>query len=112
TGVRIARGHSLEVHPERSRLLAAARRILPMSERYSGGRLVVRDGRRLLATPMVVVMLAVATTDVVFAVDSVPSIFAVTRDTFLVVAANALALVGLRPLYELLAEMVDRFRYL
>ncbi len=112
TGLRMARGHALEVHPERSRLLAAARRILPMSDGYTGGRLLVRDGRRLLVTPMVVVMLAVATTDVVFAVDSVPSIFAVTRDTFLVVAANALALVGLRPLYELLAGMVDRFRYL
>ena len=112
TGLRIATGHTPEVHPERSRLLAAARRVLPLAEGYRGGRLVVREAGRLRATPLVVVALAIAVADLVFALDSIPSIFAVTRETFLVVAANALALVGLRALYELLAGMVDRFRYL
>jgi len=111
-GLRIAGGHPPEVHPERSRLLAAARRMLPVARGYDGGRLVVREDGARRASPLVIVALAIAVADLVFALDSIPSIFAVTRETFLVVAANALALVGLRSMYELLAGMVGRFRYL
>ena len=77
-----------------------------------GDRFWVRDAGRLVATPLLAVLIVVGTTDVIFAVDSVPAILAITDDTFIVFAANAFALLGLRPLFFLVAELVARLYYL
>jgi tellurite resistance protein TerC len=112
TGIRMATHDSGEVHPDQNPVLRLVRRVVPMTDEYDGERIFVRrDGRRM-ATPMFAALVLVATFDVIFAVDSIPAIFAVTRDTFTVFAANAFSLLGLMSLYFLLAGMADRFRYL
>ncbi len=112
TGIRMARHRDVEIHPERNPVLRVLRRVLPISSEYHGDRLTVRHGGRWVATPMLAALALVATFDVVFAVDSIPAIFAVTRETFLVYAANAFSLLGLASLYFVLAGMMTRFRYL
>ncbi|HEX5301590.1 MAG TPA: TerC/Alx family metal homeostasis membrane protein [Streptosporangiaceae bacterium] len=88
------------------------RRVLPVSENYDGGRLLTRTAGRLTATPLLVALVAIAVTDVVFALDSIPAVFGVTRDLFVVFTSNAFAVLGLRALYFLLAGSADRFVYL
>lgn len=112
TGIRMAWHSDVEIHPERNPVLKLLGRVLPMTARYHGGRLIVRENGRRLATPLTAALVLVATFDLVFAVDSIPAIFAVTRETFLVYAANAFSLLGLASLYFVLAGMIDRFRYL
>jgi tellurite resistance protein TerC len=112
TAFRMARDHHVEVDPKRNLLLRIARRLVPISDDYRGDRVLVRDGARLVATPLLAALLMIAGFDVVFAVDSIPAIFAITRDTFIVFAANAFSLLGMTSLYFLLAGMVQRFRYL
>jgi tellurite resistance protein TerC len=111
TGIRLAR-REIEVHPERNRVVSLLRRMLPMTPDYHGQRLTVRVEQRLQATPMVAVLVAVATTDVAFAADSIPAVYAVTDDPFIVFAANAFSVLGLLALYFLLATLISRFRYL
>jgi tellurite resistance protein TerC len=111
TAARMLRGESGR-QPERSRVLRAMRRILPATERLHGQRFVVRDGRRLLATPLLLTLIVVETTDVIFAVDSIPAVLAITNDTFVVYTSNVFALLGMRALYFLLAGATTRFRYL
>jgi TerC family integral membrane protein len=111
TGIRIAR-REIEVKPERNHVVALIRRFVPMTERFHGQRLFVRAEGKLVATPMVVVFAAIATTDVAFATDSIPAIYAVTDDPFLVFAANAFSVLGMLALYFLLAEIMVRFSYL
>jgi len=112
TAVRIARHDATEVHPEHNPVLRIARRVIPSSAEYDGQRLVTRRTGRWLATPLLLVLILVETTDVVFAIDSVPAILAVSRDPFIVFASNAFAILGLRALYFLLAGLAGRFRYL
>jgi tellurite resistance protein TerC len=112
TGVRMARQKDEHVDPGRNPLLRLLRRRVPMTDAYEGQRFFVRRAGRLLATPMLAVLLVVETTDVVFAVDSIPAIFAVTDEPFLVFTSNAFAILGLRALYFLLAGMITRFAYL
>ncbi len=112
TGIRMARHSTVEIHPERNPVLKLLGRVLPMTAGYHGDRLTVRENGRRLATPMMAALVLVATFDVVFAVDSIPAIFAITRDTFIVYAANAFSLLGLAALYFVLAGMMGRFRYL
>ena len=112
TGVRMARQKDEHVDPGRNPLLRLLRRRVPMTDGYEGQRFFVRRAGRLLATPMLAVLLVVETTDVVFAVDSIPAIFAVTDEPFLVFTSNAFAILGLRALYFLLAGMITRFAYL
>jgi tellurite resistance protein TerC len=112
TAVRIARHRETEVHPERNPVLRFVRRFVPSTDEYDGQRMFTRKTGRLLATPLFVVLVLVETTDVVFAVDSVPAILAVSREPFIVFASNAFAILGLRALYFLLAGMAGRFRYL
>ena len=88
------------------------RRVLPVTEHYDGGRYVTRAGGRAMATPLLVALVAIAVTDVVFALDSIPAVFGVTRDLFVVFTSNAFAVLGLRALYFLLAGSADRFVYL
>jgi tellurite resistance protein TerC len=101
-----------EIHPERNPVLNLLRRILPMTAGYRGPRFLIRDAGRLAATPLLAVLVVVETTDIIFAVDSIPAIFAVTTEPFLVFTSNAFAILGLRALYFLLAGMMHRFRYL
>jgi tellurite resistance protein TerC len=111
TGLRLA-FRELEPHPDQNVVLRALRGIIPMTRRFHGQRFFVRTRRHLLATPMLAVLVAIATTDVAFAADSVPAIFAVTDEPFLVFAANAFSVLGMLALYFLLAGMLDRFRLL
>jgi tellurite resistance protein TerC len=112
TGIRIARHEETEVHPERNPVLKVVRRIIPSTPEYDGQKLFTRRTGALLATPLFVVLVLVETTDVVFAVDSVPAILAISREPFIVFASNAFAIMGLRALYFLLAGMAGKFRYL
>lgn len=112
TGLRMATHDNTEIHPERNPVLSALRRFVPLLPDYRGERIFVREGGRWVATPLLAALVMVATFDVLFAVDSIPAIFAVTRDTFIVFAANAFSLLGMVSLYFLLAGMIERFRYL
>jgi tellurite resistance protein TerC len=113
TAVRIARHQETEIHPESNPVLRFVRRIIPMTTSYSHGqRFFIKENARRLATPLFAVLILIETTDVVFAVDSVPAILAVSREPFLVFASNAFAILGLRALYFLLAGMAGKFRYL
>ena len=112
TAFRIARSHDTEVHPDANPVLRLVRRVVPSTSEYDGQRLFTRRSGRLLATPLFAVLVLVETTDVVFAVDSIPAILAVSREPFIVFSSNAFAILGLRALYFLLAGMADRFRYL
>ena len=112
TGVKLARSKHEAVAPERNPLLRAVRRFVPMTSDHRGSRFFVKEAGRRLATPMVAVLVAVETTDLFFAVDSIPAVFAVTGEPFLVFTSNAFAILGLRSLYFLLAGMLNRFVYL
>ncbi|HEX7089790.1 MAG TPA: TerC family protein [Longimicrobiales bacterium] len=116
TGMRMAVHEEHEIHPEANPVLRLVRRFLPVAETYHGQRFFLREGgagrARLLATPLLVVLVLVETTDLVFAVDSIPAIFAVTRDPFIVFTSNIFAILGLRALYFLLAGIIHRFHYL
>ncbi|MGQ9523443.1 MAG: TerC family protein [Armatimonadota bacterium] len=112
TGVRMGLEKDKEVHPERNPVLKAFRRFVPVTTDYEDGRFfVVKAGKRL-ATPLCVVLLVVETTDVVFALDSIPAILAVTRDPFIVYTSNVFAILGLRALYFALAGVMELFQYL
>ena len=112
TGIRMATHSDIEIHPERNPILRLLERAMPLTRRYHGDRLVAQEDGRRVATPMVAALVLVATFDVVFAVDSIPAIFGVTRDVFIVYAANAFSLLGLQALYFVLAGMMGKFRYL
>ncbi|MGY1637033.1 TerC family protein [Geodermatophilus sp. SYSU D00742] len=112
TGYRMLRQRDEHIDPGRSRTLRLFRRYVPMTDAYHGQRFLVRRDGVLLATPLLAVLALVEVTDVVFAVDSIPAIFAVTDEPFLVFTANAFALLGLRAMYFLLADLVHRFVYL
>ena len=100
--VKLARGRD-PVDPRRNRALRALGRILPATDELRGQRFLVRDRGRVLATPLLLALIVVETTDVIFAVDSIPAILAVTTDTFVVYTSNVFALLGMRALYFLLA---------
>src|SRR3954463_16478284 len=112
TAWKLARHQDTDVDPEHNRAFRLIRRRVPMSERYDGGRLITTQNGKRIATPLLAVFVVVATTDVIFAVDSIPAIFAITQEPFIVFAANAFALVGLRSLYFLLVGLMDKFVYL
>jgi tellurite resistance protein TerC len=112
TAIKIARHSGAEVHPEHNPVLQLVRRVVPSTDEYDGQRLVTRRNGVRLATPLLAVLILIETTDVVFAVDSIPAILAVSREPFIVFASNAFAILGLRALYFCLAGMADRFRYL
>ncbi|MGY1682804.1 TerC family protein [Geodermatophilus sp. SYSU D01176] len=112
TGYRMLRQRDEHIDPSRSRALRLFRRFVPMTDAYHGQRFLVRRDGVLLATPLLAVLVLVEVTDVVFAVDSIPAIFAVTEEPFLVFTANAFAILGLRAMYFLLADLIHRFVYL
>ena len=112
TGIRMATQRDEELHPEQNPIVKWGRRFLPMTSGYEGARFFVRRAGKWLATPLLLVLLVVETTDVVFAVDSIPAIFAITRDPFIVYTSNVFAILGLRALYFVLAGAVAQFHYL
>ncbi|MDR7402174.1 MAG: TerC family protein [Armatimonadota bacterium] len=112
TGIRMLRGREPEVHPERHPVIRWLKRRLPLVARYHGGRFAVREAGRLRATPLVLALVTVELSDILFAADSIPAIFAVTRDPFIVYTSNIFAILGLRALYFLLAGLLARLRYL
>ncbi|MET0884317.1 MAG: TerC family protein [Acidimicrobiales bacterium] len=112
TAVRLLMEGESEVNPESNPLLRIFRRVIPSTTEYDGHRLLTRKTGVLLATPLLAVVVVVETSDVVFAVDSIPAILAVTREEFVVYTSNAFAILGLRALYFLLADLKDRFEYL
>src|SRR5260370_30671881 len=101
-----------DFQPEQSRLLRFASRRLRVSHEYHGEHFFVRIAGRLFATPLFLVLLVVEITDVTLAADSIPAVFGITRDPFIVYTSNVLAILGLRALYFLLAEVIDRLRFL
>ena len=112
TGIRMAMQREEEIHPEHNPVLNLVRRLIPVTSDYRAGHFFVRHAGKLMATPLFLVLVLVETTDLIFAVDSIPAIFAVTRDPFLVYTSNIFAILGLRSLYFVLAGVMDKFVYL
>ncbi len=109
---KIALHDEAEIDPEKSIVLRAVRRVIPSTTEYDGQKLFTRKNGKRLATPLFAVLIMVETTDLVFAVDSIPAILAVAREQFIVFSSNAFAILGLRSLYFCVNGMQDRFRYL
>jgi tellurite resistance protein TerC len=112
TGIRMGIKSDEEFDGEQNRIVRAARRLLPFSNDYHGKNFFVVEAGRKLATPLLLVLILVELTDLVFAIDSIPAIFGVTTDPFIVFTSNIFAVLGLRSLYFLLAAVVDRFHLL
>ena len=112
TAVRFLRENEARVKVEESRLLRVVRRVLPLTESFHGPALTTRVRGRLMATPLLAVLVMIEATDVVFAVDSVPAVFSITSSAFIAFTSNAMAILGLRSLYFVLAGAVGRFAYL
>jgi tellurite resistance protein TerC len=113
TGIRMLRADDTEIEPERNPLVRLARRFLPITPGYDNDHFSVRTitGQRLF-TPLILVVLVVEWSDLVFAIDSIPAIFAVTKDPFIVYSSNVFAILGLRALFFVLAGALDKFQYL
>jgi tellurite resistance protein TerC len=109
TGVRMAFGKDEQFDGENNRVVKLVRRVVPLSSRFEGGRFFTRENARIVATPLLLVLVVVEVTDLVFAVDSIPAIFGVTTNPFVVFTSNIFAVLGLRSLYFVLAAVIDRF---
>ena len=112
TGIRMGFHKEIEVHPENDLLLKFIRRFVPVTENYEHDRFFVRRAGQVMVTPLLLVLLVIDTTDLIFAVDSIPAVFAVTRDPFLVYTSNIFAILGLRSLYFVFAGIMEKFYYL
>jgi len=112
TGIKFARQSGVSVHPEKNPVLKWLRRLIPVTKDFHEQHFFVREGARWAATPLFVVLVLVETSDVLFAVDSIPAIFGITRDPFIVFTSNVFAILGLRAMYFLLANIMPMFRYL
>ncbi len=112
TGIKMLIVRDTGVHPEKNPVLRLARRFFPVSHEFEGQKFTTRLKGRLALTPLALVLLMVETTDLIFALDSIPAIFAVTKKPFIVFTSNVFAILGLRSLYFVLAGMIEYFRYL
>ena len=112
TGWKMARSKGHGVDPEKNPVLRLMRRIIPVGKEYHGQRFFTRENGRRIATPLFAVLVVIETSDILFAIDSIPAIFAITTDPFIVFSSNAFAILGLRSLYFMLAGLIDRFAYL
>jgi tellurite resistance protein TerC len=112
TGIKLGIKKESNPHPEKNLVVRLGRRFLPMATDVDNGSFVVRRAGKLLITPLFLVLLTVETTDLVFALDSIPAIFAITTDPFVIFTSNIFAILGLRSLYFLLAKAVGKFHYL
>lgn len=111
TGIKLVRSEEIDVEPERNPVLRWVRKFLPVTPDYVDGKFFVRDAG-LYATPLFLVLIVIETTDVIFAVDSIPAVLAITRDAFIVFTSNVFAILGLRSLYFALAGMLELFHFL
>jgi tellurite resistance protein TerC len=111
SGIKLFTQGEMEIHPEKNPVLRIFRRIMPVTDDYEGGKFFVKRARRY-ATPLLIVLLVVETTDLIFAVDSIPAILAITLDAFIVYTSNVFAIMGLRSMYFALAGMMQLFHYL
>ena len=112
TGIKMIVKREEEIHPERNPVVRWFKRLMPVTPEYRGGNFFVREQGVLMATPLFVVLLLVEFSDLIFAVDSIPAIFAVTKDPFIVYTSNVFAILGLRSLYFALAGVMNKFHYL
>jgi tellurite resistance protein TerC len=112
TGIRMAWQHDENIEPDKNPVVKFFRRFMPVTENFEKGQFFVRRAGKLMATPLFLILLVVESTDLIFAVDSIPAIFAVTQDPFIVYTSNVFAILGLRALYFLLANVMDKFQYL
>ena len=112
TGLKMIFKKEEEMHPERNPVVRWFKRLMPVTSDYRGAKFFVRENGIRMATPLFVVLLLVEVSDVIFAVDSIPAIFAVTKDPFIVYTSNVFAILGLRSLYFALAGVLDKFHYL
>ncbi|MGF1671294.1 MAG: TerC family protein [Balneolaceae bacterium] len=112
TGIKLGLEKDKEIHPERNPVLKLVRRYLPVTRHFYGQKFFVRIRGRLVATPLFIVLIVIETTDIVFALDSIPAIMAITRDPFIIYSANAFAILGLRALYFALSGVMRLFHYL
>lgn len=112
TGIRMAIERHQVLHPEENPFVRAVGRLIPITPDYRGQRFFVREAGKWVATPLMLVLIVVEFTDLVFAVDSIPAIFAVTHDPFIVYTSNVFAILGLRSLYFALSGLVEKFYYL
>jgi tellurite resistance protein TerC len=112
TGLKMLKQRNEHIDPGKSKTLKLFRRFVPTTDDYEGQKFLTRRNGVLMATPLLAVLVLVEVTDIIFAVDSIPAIFAVTQEPFLVFASNALAILGLRAMYFLLADLMHRFVYL
>ena len=112
TGVQLFRHRNEDPDVENNVLVRVTRRLLPVSDQYVGGRLTARTDGRLVVTPLFIVLVAIGGTDILFAMDSIPAVFGVTEEPYIVFVANAFALLGLRALFFLVTGLLDRLVYL
>jgi len=112
TGIKLAFEKDKEVHPERNPVLKLVRKIFPTTKSYYGAQFFIRRMGKLMATPLFIVLIVIETTDLVFAIDSIPAVLAITRDQFVVYSSNAFAILGLRALYFAVSGIMQLFHYL
>ncbi len=112
TGIKLAFEKDKEVHPEKNPAIALVRKIFPVTSGFEGSKFFIRKEGKLWATPLFVILIVVETTDVIFAVDSVPAILAISLDPFIVYSSNVFAILGLRALYFALAGVMQMFHHL
>lgn len=112
TGLKMAFSKNKKIHPEKNPVIRLMKRFIPLSNDYEGGRFFVRRKGMVLATPLALVLIVIETTDIIFAVDSIPAILAITTDPFIVYSSNLFAIMGLRALFFALAGMIKRFHYI
>ncbi len=112
TAIKLARQRDIEVQPDRNPFIRLCRKYFPITPNYEGANFVVRKNGKQYATPLFLVLVMIETTDLAFATDSIPAIFAITQDTFVVYTSNVCAILGLRALYFVLAGVMVKFRYL
>jgi tellurite resistance protein TerC len=112
TGIRMSMQHDENVQPDKNPVVKFFRRFMPVTENFEEDKFFVRRAGKLFATPLFLILLIVESTDLIFAVDSIPAIFAVTQEPFIVYTSNVFAILGLRALYFLLANVMGKFQYL
>ena len=112
TGIRMLVQKETEVHPDKNPIVRFFRRFLPVTEALRGDRLLIVENKRLLATPLFLVLVIIESSDLIFAVDSIPAILAISKSTFIVYTSNIFAILGLRSLYFAICGMMNYFRYL
>lgn len=112
SGIKLAANPHEEIEPEKNPILKFLKRVLPVADKYSGGKFFIREDGRRLATPLLIVLIFIELTDLMFALDSIPAIIGITRDMFIVYTSNVFAILGLRSLYFALAGVMGMFRFL